>query len=496
MVGQNSTKSVPMGRTWLLVVAVIAAVALGVWCVPALRHRVVGMTNGSAAGANGSSEGEEAHDHGGHDHSHAGHDETNSLELSPQARRNIGLTDEMVRPVELQTFFRKLTVPAMVVEQAGRTKIQVAAPMSGLVAAVHVIQGEAISPGRPLFRLRLTHEDLVAAQTMYLKTLGELDVIRREIARLQEITNQGAVAGKVLLEKQYQEHKAQAVLNAYRESLQLHGLTEEQIDQIAKTRRLLREVSITAPSYEEVIRDRSKPGVPTPRRASYVDKPSRGDAAEPAPFFLVQRVSVEKGKFVAAGEQLGVLADFSELYIEGKAFEQDASDLVRAARSGMKVTAVPEDSQDRTPIEGLEIVYVDNEVDPDSRSLYFYVRLPNEILYDRQRPDGHRFVTWRFKPGQRMQLLVPVEEWADRIVLPVDAVAQEGAEYFVFQENGDHFDRRPVHVEYRDQFFYVIANDGSIFPGDRVAMTGAHQMQMALKNKAGGGVDPHAGHNH
>ena len=29
-----------------------------------------------------------------------------------------------------------------------------------------------------------------------------------------------------------------------------------------------------------------------------------------------------------------------------------------------------------------------------------------------------------------------------------------------------------------------------------VAFTGAHQLQMALKNKAGGGVDPHAGHNH
>jgi len=29
-----------------------------------------------------------------------------------------------------------------------------------------------------------------------------------------------------------------------------------------------------------------------------------------------------------------------------------------------------------------------------------------------------------------------------------------------------------------------------------VARTGAHQMLMALKNKSGGGVDPHAGHNH
>ena len=81
-------------------------------------------------------------------------------------------------------------------------------------------------------------------------------------------------------------------------------------------------------------------------------------------------------------------------------------------------------------------------------------------------------------------------------MLPIDAVAQEGAEFYVFLENGDHFDRVPVHVEYSDQYSVVIANDGSLFSGDAIALSGAHQMQVALKNKAGGGVDPHAGHNH
>ena len=34
------------------------------------------------------------------------------------------------------------------------------------------------------------------------------------------------------------------------------------------------------------------------------------------------------------------------------------------------------------------------------------------------------------------------------------------------------------------------------FPGDVVAARGAYQMHLALKNQAGGGVDPHAGHSH
>ena len=89
-----------------------------------------------------------------------------------------------------------------------------------------------------------------------------------------------------------------------------------------------------------------------------------------------------------------------------------------------------------------------------------------------------------------------LEKYTERMVLPVDGVVKEGAENYVFLENGRHFDRVPVQVEFRDQLWTVLANDGSIFPGDVVATSGAYQLQMALKNKAGGGVDPHAGHGH
>jgi len=35
-----------------------------------------------------------------------------------------------------------------------------------------------------------------------------------------------------------------------------------------------------------------------------------------------------------------------------------------------------------------------------------------------------------------------------------------------------------------------------LFPGDTIAMTAAQQLQLALKNKSGGAIDPHAGHTH
>ena len=81
-------------------------------------------------------------------------------------------------------------------------------------------------------------------------------------------------------------------------------------------------------------------------------------------------------------------------------------------------------------------------------------------------------------------------------MLPIEAVVQEGPEAYVYLECQGHFDRKPVHVEYRDQRHAVIESDGTLFPGDKVAANGAYQIHLALKNQAGGGADPHAGHNH
>jgi multidrug efflux pump subunit AcrA (membrane-fusion protein) len=212
----------------------------------------------------------------------------------------------------------------------------------------------------------------------------------------------------------------------------------------------------------------------------------------------VQELRVEQGQHVTAGDVLFVLADHRELFIEGKAFEQDVQAVSKAVAEDWKVSAIIESKATRPEdiVSGLSVRYMANNVDPDSRSFRFYVTLPNRVLRENKASDGQLFLDWEFKPGQRVQVRIPVEQWKDRIVLPIEAIASEGTESFVFQANGDHFDRRPVHVEYRDQVWAVVANDGSLFPGDIVANSGAFQLQTAMKNKSGAAIDPHAGHNH
>lgn len=486
-----------IGWTAAIIVAGSAWFSRGIW-IPHTKQWVADSIQ-HFRGTSGESLGNPRSTDNHNDHGNHAHDDSTSLELSEQARRNIGLTDDLIKEVKWQTFRREITVPAMVVERPGRTQIQVATPMTGVVTHVHAVTGEAVRSGSLLFELRLTHEDLVSAQTDFLKSVGELDVERRELKRLTEATATGAIAKVRLLERQYAVEKIEALIRAQQEALRLHGLSERQVEQIALERKLLRELHVLAPFPDDHSEDELHLASRPIQAAAFLQE-NDGSADEEASarsHLVMTRLQVHKGQAVTAGETLCVMSDMKQLYVEGLTFEQDADLLERAIASNWPLTAVFPSGRD-TPelIENLQVEFVDNQISTDARALKFYVTIPNSVVRTTTNSESQRFITWKYRTGQRLQLRIPVEEWTNRIVLPVGAVEKEGAEYFVFMQNGDHFHRRAVHVEYRDQFNVVIANDGALFEGDVIAFTGAHQMQMALKKKSGGTPDPHAGHSH
>ncbi|WP_428306304.1 efflux RND transporter periplasmic adaptor subunit [Lacipirellula sp.] len=461
----------------VIIVSIVAGLAGGAWLIASRNGSSGEPSAADFAAALGGKSAEDDHEHApgdGHDHTegeghdHAGHDEGNSLELSPQALKNIGYEPFTVAA---RDFERKISLPGMIVERPGKTQYRVSAPLGGVVTKVHVIEGETVAVGQPLFDVRLTHEELVSAQGEYLKTLEELDVVNREIERLEALT-EGVIPGSRLRDQKYERQKLEALLRAQRQSLLLHGLSDAEVDEIVKTRLLLQSLTIKAPPHDEQC--------------------DCGDEQ----LLHVQSLPVERGQQVEAGATLCVLADHCKLYIEGTAFEEDATQIRDAASRGAAVSADLLVRDRREPmIEGLKILYLSDQVDRESRAFHFYLTLPNEIALDRTEGE-HRFMQWKFKPGQRVELRVPVEKWESRLVVPAEAIVSDGSEAYVFQQNGSHFDRVAVHVEYRDQQSAVIAADGALKPKAVIAARGAFQMNLDLKNKAGGGVDAHAGHTH
>ncbi|MBI1246734.1 HlyD family efflux transporter periplasmic adaptor subunit [bacterium] len=411
---------------------------------------------------------EDSHDeHAGHDH--AGHSAGTSVQLSANGLKNV---DFQPLTIELGDYTRRITVPAMVVERPGRTLVNISAPLTGVITKIYPVEGASVTPGSPLFEMRLTHEELVNAQSNLIRTAESLAVVNRELARLNGL-EKGVVAGKRILEQEYEKQKLDASLRAERQSLLLHGLNEKQVSDILENKTLLENIVIRAPDHRE-----------------------EGESCQEPHSYHIQKLPTRVGQQVQAGELLAVIADHCELFIEGRAFEDDAVRLREAASQQWGISAsllVAGKEADR--VDGLKVLYLSDHIDADSRAFRFFIALPNRIVSDTTSGNQH-FVEWRFKPGQRMELHVPVEKWKEEIVVPVEAVVEEGAEKYVYQQNGSHFDRVPVHVKFRDQTSIVIDNDGSLFPGDVIAARGAYEMHLTLKNQSGGGVDPHAGHNH
>ena len=527
---------IDLSRIWPYLVITGASLYAGGWFHSQYVGRVWPFAAVSSHGGN--LEASKSHDepakdeHAGHDH--AGHSDANSLELSESAKKNLGLTEEYLQSIELKNYQQIITVPAIVVDRPGRTRTSISAAMTGIVTHVHVVTGEAVEAGDLILEMRLTHEDLVTAQKDYLQSLGDRDIENKEIARIEGVVNSGAISSKLLLERQYSRDKLESLLRSQRESLRLHGLTEAQISIIDSQRRLLTEIRVYAPSHDGHSEDEvqlSRHGQPKlnqkadfraegPSLGQRHDHPfqvttfqgaggqlrtqeGRAPSAVLSPtdpktkhLLVLQDLHVRKGQTVIAGETLCVLGDYDELLVEGQAFETEVTQVATAKLEGRSVSAILNANGKLERIENLQLSWINNEIDPATRTLKFYVALKNELMEDKLSPSGQRYISWKYRVGQRMELGIPIAEWTEQIVLPVDAVVREGIDSFVFHQNGDHFDRVPVHEKHRDQTHVVVENDGALFPGDVVALRGAHQMQMALKSKSGGGVDPHAGHNH
>ena len=153
--------------------------------------------------------------------------------------------------------------------------------------------------------------------------------------------------------------------------------------------------------------------------------------------------------------------------------------------------------------DGLAIEFIDNHVDERSQTFSFYVPLTNEIVRDYEE-DGTRFRNWRFKPGQRAHLWIPVERWQSQIVLPLSAIVREGPDVFAFRRlphsldqavDEIEFERIPVTLVHQDIQQAVLAQGGQLKAGDVVALNSAYELNLALKMASQGGGHSHS-HDH
>lgn len=393
------------------------------------------------------------------------------VNLSPQAQKNLKLTSKPLLPV---TYWRTIQIPGTVVDRPGISDRGVVAPVTAVVTAIHHFAGETVAAGDALFTLRLVGESFQTSQTELFKATKENEIVQEELERLGPIAQSGAVPGTKMIDLRNQQRRLAVTIQAHRQDLQIRGLTQTQIDSVANGT-LVSEVTVLVP-------------------AGWNNR-SQNPAKESAVFEL-QQVHAEIGQHVQAGERLATLSDHESLFIEGRAFRQELPLLQRAAEEAWLIQVELLESTEydwQSPIPPVKIHYISNTLNDDNRTISFFLPLHNQSrTYER---DSKPLFLWRFRPGQRVQLHVQVEQLENVFVLPAAAVVKEGPESYVFRRNGDIFDRKPVHVLHQTPSEVVIANDGSIPPGIYVAQSGAVQINRVLKSQSGSapsGVHVHA----
>ena len=489
----------------LLLTALFASgVAAGLWLYPGV-YSVAAETDEHDGAHEDECEHEGDVGHDEHVEHEDEHGEEDHVALTKQAFENLKL--RLALPTR-GTYWKSTLVPAKVVEIPGRSDLTTSTPVAGVIESVNVVPGETVSLREPLFEIRLTDEALLAAQAKYLETLTQEEVAKQEIQRLAPLIDSGAVPGSQKRALEYEVKQLEAKQTTTLQELRGRGMPESQIDELRRKRTLASTLSIFAPQFVSETRVER-------------DGPSG---------YSIENLLVHPGKSVSRGGSLCTIAYHQKLYIEGTAFEVDLPVLQRIADEEWKIDAETtvnshghhQGHSHAAPLK-LNLLRIDNHVDEATQTVRFFLELPNEVTQTLTE-DGRQFEQWKFRPGQRLHLRLPVERWENQITLPADAVVIDGPNAFVFAEH--HHDEEqeptgavagevaeihevdpehdvfmelepvPVHLLHRDNKTVVIADDGQLHDGERIAFNAAYKLYLALKMQAGGGGGHHHHHDH
>jgi biotin carboxyl carrier protein len=417
----------------------------------------------------------------------AKNDPAGKIIVGDQAQKNLGLT---AKQLPATIFWKTTTVPGMIVDRPGVSDREIAAPATGTISHLWRVPGDTVYPGDVLFTIKLASETLHQTQADLFKTSENIKLAQSRRERL--VSAGEAIARSRIIDIENEIKQLEVTAQTLRAELRHRALSSEDIAGV-EVGKLVNELTIVAPA---------------PASVSYSDEAlspqmSSNNGEQPLAF-EVQALKVELGEQVQAGQTLCHLSSHKFLAIEGRAFRDETTLLERSLQQGWPVDVdFQEEAAGNWPpsAQVFKIHYLANTIDPVSRTFAF--RMPLENQYKSVAHADGTQILWRFRPGQKVLLRVRIEELGNVFVLPADGVSLEGAEAYVFTQNVNTFERKSVHVLYRDHDQVVLDNDGALptylkgkesWTIPAIARTAAAQLSRMAK--AGATVAPKGYHIH
>lgn len=515
-----------------------------------------------------SAENHEGHDHGAEPHTDS---ENEEVKISKQALKNMGV---IIEAVDSSTFTVYKPVPAVVKENPLNEQ-PVFAPFGGRIESIEASIGEFKEPGQTLIflyrdpikrpELKMVEdilspasEEFHEAVTSLRQNLTATRILEQELARLQKFQTStdtlALVPQKDLINLKYEIDKAEKAIENSRKKLELHGLSQKDIEQATKGvykadlykiwKNALKANNIWNENADTILSNLDE--VNTMNRWVIAsigelvaedliskelidwfkkDKKTGAHFLEIVSLLQsgrtisdlkalhdlgafkeviqistpsnqsgwdVENIYVKNGQKVVAGEKLLTLTNQSNLFMFSYPQSSEVVDMNRAVKSREVITAKPLTAGSGPILKGLQIDKIRGKDDGREEVI---ISVENSILSKSQK-GNKKFRSWSLRDGQQYILEVPIRKVDDVIVLPLTAVIQHGPDQVVFIKENDQFIRRKVVVVYQNNEVVVIGEGSELLPEENMVISGAFALQLALIAGTPEAVDPHAGHNH
>jgi len=355
----------------------------------------------------------ETHEHSQH-HSETG--KTSSASSSSSS--DLMLSDSQVRlanittqKIAIQSIGQTVVVNGKLTENEDLSQV-VSSRVAGRIEKLFVKEtGRTVKKGEPLYELY--SENLLTLQREFLLAKEQYDAL-------------GAT-----------ETRYKSFLDASRKKLLLYGLTDKQVDELAKTRNIQNRITFLSPAS--------------------------GIATE---------ISGSEGQYVAEGGMLFRIENISSLWVEAELYPGETT----FAKVGDKINVRVSGYENET-VEGT-VTFLSPEFRANSQVVLMRASIANPDL--------------SFKPGMQAQVLFSHSN-KKALSLPVDAVIRDGNGTHVYVQRG-HNTFRPQMVKTGIEDFEKVEITQGLTEGDTVAVTGAYLLYSEIILKKGG--DPMAGHTH
>ena len=341
------------------------------------------------------------------------------IAMSSEAVKSLGL---QTTPVEQRVYEERALAYATLVTP-WRRQYFVGSPLSGRIAALHVVTGATVEAGQLLAEVAST--ELEALQLELRTAMNELRLAARQVERLRALVESQAVAERELLEAIAKQQQEKNAVQIARRKLRSLSLTDEAIDLSLDENSGSK--SLLAPLFS----------------------PVRG---------TVSHADLAIGKVISANEHLFEVNDLSQLWVKIGVLERDIARVRAGQRVELVFSAFPNQSFETV------VSIPPMEVDPVTHVATAWAEIDN--------PAG----AMPFIPGMYGTARIVTSEPTKLLSIPAPALLGTGAERYVLVEvaatsKGSEFRRRNVVVAAQNASFAHVY-PGALVRNDRVVSTG------------------------